>query len=341
MIKLGIPPKIPKKQVETRQCIRCNRTLSKEQFAFTHSVFHAGHHIPLCHDCINEYLTAHNYDWTAIDKLCQWADIPFIVREWERIADKNEPEEIWGVYSRIFQDQCYINFGWGYYNEQYRRLREVGLIEDELPLIYENKMNDLRKKWGSNYDDEELYYLEDLLQGLKTTQNVNGALQIDQAQKICKLSLVIDEQIRAGNKDVEKFLSSYDKLVKTAEFTPKNSKNAVDFDSIAEVWFWLEKKGKENLFYDGVTRDVIDEAIKNIQSYNRKLYINEGGLGEEITDRIKALELADSIYNPVEGESKYGLGDNFDEEAYDNAGYTFEDEEDDFVINEDGEVFNE
>jgi hypothetical protein len=59
-------------------------------------------------------------------------------------------------------------------------------------------------------------------------------------------------------------LTSYDKLVKTAEFTPKNVKNINDFDSVGELIKWLEKKGWHNTFYDNVTRDVVDETMKNI-----------------------------------------------------------------------------
>ncbi|MDT3386807.1 MAG: hypothetical protein LIR46_03435 [Bacteroidota bacterium] len=59
-------------------------------------------------------------------------------------------------------------------------------------------------------------------------------------------------------------LTSYDKLVKTAEFTPKNVKNATDFDSVGELFRWLEKRGWRNKFYDDVTRDIVDETMKNI-----------------------------------------------------------------------------
>ncbi|MBR5939479.1 hypothetical protein IKZ77_02935 [Candidatus Saccharibacteria bacterium] len=77
------------------------------------------------------------------------------------------------------------------------------------------------------------------------------------------ISLELESRIRAGV-DFDKLLSSYDKLVKVAEFTPKNVKNANDFDSVGELIKWLEKRGWVNKFYDGVTRDVIDETIKNI-----------------------------------------------------------------------------
>ena len=125
------------------------------------------------------------------------------------------------------------------------------------------------------------------------SQNVNGALQIDQARKLCKLSLEIDARIRAGDKDVDKFMSSYDKMVKTAEFTPKNAKNAVDFDSVGELALWLEKRGHQNKFYDNVTRDVVDETVQEI-------------------------------------ENIYGTQKDFDSDEYTNDALKFEDEEEDF-----------
>lgn len=204
------------------------------------------------------------------------------------------------------------------------------MIEDEIPLLSEQKIRDLRRVWGSNYSEEDLYYLEELYKGLLVSQNINGDLQVDQARKICKFSLEIDNRIRAGDKDVDKFLSSYDKLVKIAEFTPKNSKNAADFDSFAELGRWLEKRGRQNKFYDNVTRDVVDETLKNIESYNQRLYINEGGIGDEITQRLNALKAADEKEDNI-----FGIAHEFDADEYDNDGYKVEGEDEEFKIEED------
>ena len=326
---MALEPKIPKTQFKTKKCNKCGGVYDINDFAYTHSIFYADNRLPICNDCANDYLREHGYEWDFIDKLCQWADIPFIVKEWTRLSELNGVEKTWPVYANVFAAECYKNFGWADYNKQYIRLREVGFVEDEIPLVYEQKMKDLRKKWGSNYADEELIYLEDLYKGLFLTQNVNGALQIDQAQKICKLSLEIDSRIRAGDKEVDKFLSSYDKLVKTAEFTPKNTKNAVDFDSFAEVGRWLEKRGRQNKFYDGTTRDIIDETLKNIENYNQRLYINEGGIGDEITQRLKALQNVNRLEEDI-----FGIQKEYNLDEYDNMGFIGEEEEEFEVLDE-------
>lgn len=327
---MSINPQIPSLDTTSTQvCIKCGRPRGLRQFAPSRGFAAVNGKLPICNYCIDSFLKSQGYSWDAIDKICQYSDTPFIVKEWTRLAEKNEPATVWPIYVQMFQSAAYEGFGWADYNKQYNELRAAGLVTDEIPLVDEEKYRLLKRKWGINYSNEELDYLEDLYQGLSTTHSIVGALQIDQAQKICKLSLEIDQRIQHGDKDVEKFLSSYDKLVKTGDFTPKSAKNAVDFDSFAEVGMWLEKRGHINKFYDGATRDVIDETLKNIESYNQRLYINEGTIGEEIKERMDALKTVDMQ------QDIYKLGTLTEEDEYANTGFVGLDELEDF--NADGD----
>jgi hypothetical protein len=92
---------------------------------------------------------------------------------------------------------------------------------------------------------------------------------------------------------------------------------------------WLEKRGHQNKFYDNVTRDVIDESLKNIENYNQRLYINEGGIGDEITQRLNSLKNANDLE-----ENIYDIKKEYDLDEYDNEGYKVEEEED-FIAEED------
>lgn len=322
---MPVIPNIPKPASATgsKRCEKCGRIFPSSQFSRAHSEFYVDGLLPWCNECISDRIDAADGNWEIVDRICMWAGIPFIVKEWERIKQITLPSETWPTYAKVFNTQDYDSLNWSDYFRQYKKLKEVGLIEEEIPEVREQRYKDLRRKWGENYDDEELNQLEDLYNGLLNTQNINGALQIDQAKKLCKLSLEIDNRIRAGDKDVDKFISSYDKIIKSAEFTPKNAKNATDFDSFAEVAYWLEKRGHVNKFYDNVTRDVIDETIKNIEAYNQRLYINEGGIGEEITERLRALSMANS-----KEESIYDVQPDFDPAEYDNEVYSSVEEED-------------
>lgn len=322
---MGLQPNIARKRnFALKQCVKCGAALTAEAFSPTKSLFYPDGSLPICNSCIEDYLSGVDFDWHYVDKLCQWADIPFVPKEWERLFSMNG-DKTFGVYAQVFAQTEYEDLGWSDYFKAFKDLKQAGTLEEELPGIAEKKRKQLQERWGANYDDEALRYLENLYNGLMTTQNVNGALQVDQALKICKMSYEIDCRIREGS-DFDKLLASYDKLVKAAEFTPKNVKNINDFDSVGELIKWLEKRGWKNTFYDGVTRDVVDETMKNFQNFNQRLYTNESGIGEQITERLNALKQVKAI----EEESYYGTNRAYDLDAYDDKGYSQLVHEEDF-----------
>lgn len=279
----------------TKKCENCGEIGGSNDFSKTKNIFSKDGRLPFCNKCIAAHLKKYNFNWAEVDRICRYADIPWIPSEWERIKAQNTPENTFPAYNKIFFQQQYEGIDWEYYNSQFVKLRQAGMIEDELPELREKKYKELREEWGHSYSDEQLDYLSQLYAGMQLTQNVDSTLQKDQAKKICKLSVEIDSQIREGSKDVDKYLSAYDRLIKIADFTPKNIKNAADFETTGELYLWLEKRGWINKFYDGAQRDVIDETLLNIESYNQSLYLNEGGMGEAISERIEGLRAINEV----------------------------------------------
>lgn len=302
-------------QITVKRCIRCGGTFGSENFSPSNSFFYKDKYLPICDDCLNRFLIRDKkITWESFDKVCQWADLPFVPEEFVKVQQQNKIEKVFHIYAKIMQEQQYKNIGWKDYQEQYEELEKINALSQEVPGFKEQKLRELKEKWGSNYSEEELAYLEDLYSGVLLTQNINGALQHDQALKLCKISLEVDSKIREGA-DFDKLLSSYDKLVKIAEFTPKNTKNANDFDSCGELFKWLEKRGWKNKFYDNVTRDIIDETMKNIQSSNQRLYTNESGIGDEITQRLQQLKQTKDM------ENFYDTNVDFDQDEFENEGF--------------------
>ena len=331
---MGLHPNIQRKsKFFLRECSRCGSSFSEEGFAPTKSFFYPDGVIPTCNDCIDKLIDEHGGDWQFIDKLCQMADIPFVPKEWENIAEMN-PSGAFYKYAQIFLQSEYDGISWSDYFDFYRTLRDAGKLEDELPGLSDEKRARLKKIWGGTYDDKALEYLDSLYQGLLSTQNINGKLQMDQAQKICKMSYEIDRRIEEGA-DFDKMLSSYDKLVKAAEFTPKNVKNINDFDTYGEAAKWMEKNGWRNRFYDNVSRDVVDETMKNFQGFVQRLYTNESSIGDEVTRRLDALKATAEL----EKDSYYGTNKEYDLDQFERDGYevVFEGENDDFSIDLEGD----
>lgn len=312
--------------LDVKKCKCCGKNRSKLNFLKTKSFLFPSGEIDICVQCLGERIdnTDEQEQWNVMDKICQYLDIPFEPARFEELRDRSHTAaDLLKGYNMIYFSEEFDGIDWSSYNEAYKELSERGALVDVVPGLADEERHKLQEKWGFNYDDEALNYLEKLYDGLLLTQNINGALQGDQALKICKISYEIDNRIRAGE-DFDKLLASYDKLVKTGEFTPKNVKNASDFESMGELCRWLEKRGFVNQFYDGETRDVVDETIKNIQSWNQRLYTNESSIGDEITQRIRALKTA------AELETYYDVNPDVDDyDNYENEGFEelFKDEE--------------
>lgn len=336
-------PRINRKVKEgNKSCSHCGEVKGSGDFVVTTSWFYKDNLANVCNDCIKERLIEKNFDWDEVEHLCMTLDIPFIPKEFERLRDING-DDVFPFYAKVFQDAQFEGLGWKDYFERFSALRSSGILEKELPELREARLKKMRQEWGANYLEDELEYLQALFEGMLATQNINGALQTDQAKKLCKISLVVDSRIRAGE-DFDKMMTSYDRMVKTAEFTPKNVKNENDFDSFGEVFAWLERRGWLNEYYDGVSRDVVDEVISNLQTFNQRLYTNESNMGEMITDRITALRELDVIEGggSKENEDLYDLDIERDLEEYDQEGYVGavleEEDEDIFLFNDETEV---
>ena len=289
----------------SKKCSKCAIEKTTAHYIAVNSKIHNGS-LPICRECIGQMISNEKDEskkWNLVNKLCQWADIPFIPEEWDKIYC-TKGKDAFGIYCSIFRSEPYNTLDWNMYNKVYLQLKEEQRLEDAIPTLKEKQMNDLRKKWGMSYDDEQLGYLESLHQGLITSQNIVGALNEDQALKLCKISLIIEEKIRAGV-DFDKDLRAYDSLAKLSNLTPKNVKEANEFDSFGEVFAYLEKAGWMNKYYDGAVRDEVDNTEKNIKNWLRYLYVNESGVAEEIEERINNLKVAAELEDEEFDENEF------------------------------------
>ena len=285
-------------------CIKCKQEKTYANYIAVNSPLHAGS-LPICRNCLANMIAEvpENERWNVVNKICQWADVPFVPAEWQKLYTANGRNAL-GMYMAIFRQENYDTLDWSEYNKVYLELQEEDAIESAIPELKEKRTKELQKKWGMNYDIEQLEYLENLHQGLLESQNVVGALNEDQALKLCKISLIIEEKIRA-NVDFSKDLKAYDDLAKLSNLTPKNVKEANEFDSFAEVFSYLEKTGWMNQYYDGAVKDEVDQTEKNMKNWVRYLYVNETGVAEEIEQRIENLKVAAELQDEKFDESEF------------------------------------
>ena len=274
-----------------KKCQRCGEELSTGAYIAVNSIVHGGS-LPICRHCLAKQIDkaySEGNGWNVVDKICQWADVPFVPEHWEEMYEGHGRDAI-GVYISTFRGKPYDTLDWKQYNDVYLQIQEENRVLDALPEVREGLRRRLRQKWGQQYDDESLEYLENLHQGLLSSQNIVGALNEDQALKLCKISLIIEEKMRSGM-EFDKDLKAYDQLSKLANLTSKVVKDANEFNSIGEVCAFLEKKGFKVKYYDGAVRDEADFTAKDIKYWLQSLYVNETGIAEEIEQRIENLKV--------------------------------------------------
>lgn len=288
-----------------KRCQRCGEEKTVANYIAVNSIIHGGS-LPICRQCLAKQLDQANQDgelWNVMDKICQWADVPFIPEEFDKIYQGHGRDAI-GFYISMFRGKPYDTLDWKMYNDVYLTLKEENRVEDALPETRAATRRKMQQKWGMTYDDEELEYLENLHQGLLNSQNIVGALNEDQALKLCKISLIIEQKIRAGE-EFDKELKSYDTLSKIANLTPKVVKDANEFNSTGEMFAYLEKRGWVNEYYDGAIRDEVDFTIKDIKLWNQALYVGETGIAEEIEQRIEQLKQAAALQGNDFNEAEF------------------------------------
>ena len=270
-------------------------------------------------------------DLKKVDQMCRWLDIPFLVDQWTRIY-KNGKERTLRLYCKLLEEnQSYAALDWETVNRKWVAALENGTLENKIPEINAAWRAQMRLKWPSDMDrdDDDYQYLENFYNDLCTTQNLVSATQRDDAKRLCEVGLLATKKIRAGL-DAKNEMAIYHNIVKTEGFEPKNAKNIGDFDSVGELYTWLEKRGWKPKWHTE-PQDSVDFTIKNIQKYLQRLVLNESSIGDQVEDRKKQLELAKRL----EEESIYDLeqADAAEEVEYEGAEELENEFDDDDALN--------
>ena len=307
-------------------CGKCKIDKPITEFVPTKSPFHPKDRSLMCLTCLEKLIDPK--DLNQVDKMCQWLDIPFFVNEWTRIWNAAK-ERTLHVYVKLLSDNpSYTSLDWSTVNEKWQDAETCGTLIDNVPVVAEGWRREMMRKWPSDQerDDEDYHYLENFYNDLCTTQNLVSATQRDDAKRLCEVGLLATKKIRAGL-DAKNEMAIYHNIVKTEGFEPKNAKNIGDFDSVGELYTWLEKRGWKPKWHTE-PQDSVDFTIKNIQKYLQRLVAGEGALADQVENRRKQLELA----NRLEEDYDTPLEDEDVEIEYEGAA-ELEDELDDGALN--------
>lgn len=161
--------------------------------------------------------------------------------------------------------------------------------------LTEEDMVYLVNKWGRLHKPEQLLFLETLYNNMMDSFDIQSASREDALKKLCKTSLKMEEAIDCGDVDTyQKYSRVYDLLSKSGRFSEAQNKDQTPsfLGSVSELVEYCEKEGGFiPRFVVDVPQDIVDRTIQDMNRYTYNLVTKEMGLGQQIEDAIKKIQI--------------------------------------------------
>ena len=271
-------------------CDKCGTSYGPSGFLPTSSPFFPNGVTNICEVCLENMIDPD--DLKTIDALCQWADYPFLPEKWVPLAMLNGRQALGRYVKTYCIDGEYSEVSWKTTNRKLKQAIEENKEHEIIPEINESRMKDLKKKWGDNYTWEELINLEEFFDNLGKNYPIITQIQRSTGMDLAKLSLRISKKI-SSNLDVDKDISSYDRLMKVGGFTKDNIADLNNFESLGELYAYLEKTGWINPGYKGEVKDIVDQTQKNISALITRYMEGDPNFREKAKNKLSALGISD------------------------------------------------
>lgn len=165
--------------------------------------------------------------------------------------------------------------------------------EEEDPGLTKAQIKDLKLKWGSNYESEELIKLETFYAEMHESYDISSASHEDYLKQIVKTSMRMHSLIDAGMfEEYQRLSGAYDKMMKSAKFTASQEKQEDQFiDSISEMVRLCEEKGFIPIFHTDEPLDIVDVTLKDLNTYTRNLVKEELNLDSLVEKGMEQIKL--------------------------------------------------
>ena len=254
------------------KCQQCNKSLPTSEFAPTSSPFFPQSHINLCFGCVEQLVDGENLN--QVDRFLQHCNIAFYPNEWRKLH-KREGSGAFRKYTNMYYDMKYGKYDWGAQNEKLKEIARKGTADNEIEELQPQFLQQLKLSWGE-LPELDLVRLERFYNSSLTDYNVSTEAQRDMLRKICRLSVIIDDNLTKGTIDKDA-IAQYDKLMNSALKTLETSQQE-GITSVSELVSFIEQNGFQPKFYTGVAKDDIDMMMDNAQEYMRDLILGEVNL---------------------------------------------------------------
>ncbi len=149
-------------------------------------------------------------------------------------------------------------------------------------------------KWGRYYTPQEWVQLETFYNQMMQSFDIQDADTRATLILICKNNLKMNQAIDQGDvQGYQKLARASDLLRKSAKFTAAQNKQKDNefIDSVGQLVSYCQKNGGEIPRIDiSVSRDIVDDIIKDLKRYTKSLVEEDPALKRQIEDYLKKLK---------------------------------------------------
>ena len=222
----------------SEKCKKKKGILTSIDFYTTSSQFYSNGKFAICKNCLKEYVynSDNEIDLEKFKNILRIYDIPFFEKEWVS-ATKNSRETI-GQYMKMIQLN-YANQKW--VDGDFGVMSSPVLMEKEEKRDIINSFDltdEVRKRWGKGFNDEEIDWLENDYQEW-TTNHESSKLSVRKLfRMICIKELEI-EKARQNGKPTDKLEKSLRELMSDSNVTPKTMSALNETDSQKTFGQWI------------------------------------------------------------------------------------------------------
>lgn len=276
-------------------CIGCGKTHNRGEFYKSYNTQHKNGVYPFCKDYIkNEvYLRDGSIDVEKFKSLLMQMDAPFLIDEFEGALD-DKRETIGTYFSRINMVQ---NRGLRWKDSSSSSDDKVEVekseADEEFDRVYLDDFKptgEMLLRWGENYSNVEIGYLEKFYQDMHTTHTIVTPQHEKALIMICKLQLKMDNFLEADDMvGFAKVHTEYQKLLQSSGLRPIDKiggAEAAGIRSFGQIYEELEKDGFIKPEPIEESQDIVDRTIQYILNYTLKL-LNKEVLTEPPLDTPK------------------------------------------------------
>jgi hypothetical protein len=282
--KLGRKPDPQKPNISSITCQMCGETKKPVEYYASSSVYHLGTgRVQFCKNCCIDMSHDENgiINVEKFKILLEQIDKPFLNDVLQSAYEESQKDGKSTPFQLYFKNINSLN--------QYKKMtwKDSKFNTDNNinhnQIKYEthfNVTNEMILKWGSKYDPEDYYELEQFYNDMQRTNNIETTQDMIYLKKLAIISLKMDKELEDGNYDEAKKLGDlFSKYMADSKFRAMDKTDADKTGGIrnfSSIYAEVEKDGfippwEYYRKIKGISQDIVDKTIMHIENFTLKL----------------------------------------------------------------------